>query len=149
MATNLVATGKTTAKVAKFVRWTMSESDGSSVTGRCSLDDYIACDAETLSADDVRGLRALSGKRKMTFGGGAAPLVTVVASLPRPAPRASDLLGGTGSGRVAAKEDATMKTSKPKGNEITLTRDETAVYDAGGEAWDALRAEIGGKVPRG
>lgn len=108
MATNLVATGKTTAKVAKFVRWTMSESDGSSVTGRCSLDDYIACNAETLSADDVRGLRALSGKRKMTFGGGAAPLVTVVASLPRPAPRASDLLGGTGSGRVAAREDARM-----------------------------------------
>lgn len=41
-----------------------------------------------------------------------------------------------------------MKTSKPKGNEITLTADETAVYDAGGEAWDELRAEIHERMKR-
>lgn len=32
--------------------------------------------------------------------------------------------------------------AKPSPTEIILTREETDIYDAGGEAWDELRSEI-------
>ena len=44
---------------------------------RCSLADFIAANVDTLDDDDIRALHALDPCQEMTFGGGAAPFVTV------------------------------------------------------------------------
>ena len=44
---------------------------------RCAIADFISANVETLDEDDIRHLRALEPCQEMTFGGGAAPFVTV------------------------------------------------------------------------